>query len=82
MTLVTRPGITVTLQQAKREREKAKMQAAAALADRRNGADESIARLNEHFQTSRRARWRPDMRGHAREVAERVFGNLDEEDSE
>jgi len=79
MNIVTRPGFTQTLEQARREREKARMKAVADLAQRREGREESIARLNQHFQATRRGRWRPDMRGYAREVAERVFGNLDEE---
>jgi hypothetical protein len=78
MTIVTRPGITQTLQQARREREKARMQAVAELEERRNGADESIGRLNKEFQAGRHARGRVDTRTQAREMADRVFGNEEE----
>ena len=79
MTIVTRPGINQTLQEAKREREKVRMQATAELAERRDGRDESTARLNREFQAGRRGRWRADTRNAAKEVAERVFG-IDEEE--
>ena len=73
MTIVVRPGLTQTLQQARREREKARMQAAAEMAARRAGQDESITRLNEAFQEMRRSRHRTDTRTQAREKADRLF---------
>ena len=81
MTIVTRPGITITLQEAKRQREKVRMQAAAELATRRDGREETTGAINEwHRQRRHQIRGRLDRRAAAAELAERVFGNLDEEE--
>jgi hypothetical protein len=79
MTLITRPGMNQTLQEARRIQERARMQAVAELSERRDGRDESTARLNQDFRSSRRHRGRSDMRNAAAELAERVFGNPDDE---
>jgi hypothetical protein len=80
MTIVTRPGINQTLQEARRQREKARMEAIADLNQRRDGRDESITRLTQHWRAGRRDRGRCDGRNAAAEMAERVFGNSEEEE--
>jgi hypothetical protein len=82
MNIVTRPGMNQTLQEAKRQRERARMQAVADLVQRRDGRDESISAINQHYRQERHSqRRRLDGRAAAAELAERVFGNLDEEET-
>jgi hypothetical protein len=79
MTFVTRPGMNQTLQETRRQREKARLEAVADLNQRRDGRDESIGRLTQHWRAGRRDRGRVDTRTAAKEMAERVFGNPDDE---
>jgi hypothetical protein len=82
MTIVIRPGMNTTLQESKRQRERARMQAVADLALRRDGRDESIGAINQHFRQQRRqVRGRLDGRVAADELARKVFGNPDDEET-
>jgi hypothetical protein len=80
MNIVTRPGMNQTLQEARWQKEEARQQAVADLSRRRDGRDESIGAINEHCRQQRHAqRRRLDGRAAAAELAERVYGNLDDE---